>query len=203
MLLLSAIVLGVVFSLITGGRIERLSDLHLRYWALLLCALFVQVLLFSTALASAPFVIQYGGILYTLTLLAALAVILLNSNIRGAKLLALGTALNTLVIVANGGQMPVDISQLRQAVGVQPAVEYRESFINTAPMTAETRLPFLGDILLTPDWLPIRNVLSVGDMAIAGGVIVLLFAAMRPGPRREHGITEDHPLPTASGISGE
>jgi len=41
-------------------------------------------------------------------------------------------------------------------------------------------LPWLADVLPQPAWLPRPNVVSVGDILLAGGVAAWAFGAMAP-----------------------
>lgn len=184
MLLLSALVIGIVAGLAMRGSLWNLTNLRLRHWPLLLAALLTQVAIFSSPLASSPLVLGYGGLVYSLTLIAVLVVLSRNLHIQGMRLLLLGAALNTLVIVCNGGQMPVDQAKLAAALGQSQSTETTEPFINTAPMSGSARLAFLADVIETPDFLPVRNVLSIGDVLIAAGAALLIALAMRtPTPR--------------------
>ena len=46
-------------------------------------------------------------------------------------------------------------------------------------MVQEPILPWLGDIMATPAWLPFRNVISIGDIVVLVGAAVLLHVACR------------------------
>jgi hypothetical protein len=50
-----------------------------------------------------------------------------------------------------------------------------------APLTDQTRLPWLADIIPEPEWLPLKNVVSVGDLLLSVGTAWALVAR---GPRR-------------------
>jgi hypothetical protein len=49
-------------------------------------------------------------------------------------------------------------------------------FINSTAVD-DARLGFLGDVLATPDGLPLQNVYSVGDVVIVLGLLVVVHAA--------------------------
>jgi hypothetical protein len=106
---------------------------------------------------------------------AVLAAVLRNAGQPWFRLVALGAALNLLVMVANGGVMPVDPAAFASAgLATAPA----GTFSNTAPMSAAS-LWFLGDIWATPAWLPFANVISIGDVLIGSGVAAWVVAVMR------------------------
>ena len=83
-----------------------------------------------------------------------------------------GGALNALVIVANGGVMPADPSVAHAAANHAAPGE----FINSAG-DAAARLGFLGDVLATPDGLPLQNVYSPGDLVLIAGLLIVVHAA--------------------------
>ena len=75
------------------------------------------------------------------------------------------------LIVANGGLMPVRASAL-QAAGTEYDVH------QNSIQLAEPRLgPFI-DRWAAPDWLPLANVFSVGDVVIALGAFVIVLSGM-------------------------
>jgi hypothetical protein len=49
-------------------------------------------------------------------------------------------------------------------------------------MSSDSRLPWLGDILPLPSWLPRANVLSIGDVVLALGVGGWIFASVMRSP---------------------
>jgi hypothetical protein len=48
---------------------------------------------------------------------------------------------------------------------------------NVRPMTPETRLAWLGDIIPQPEWLPLANVVSIGDLLLSAGIAWWAFLA--------------------------
>ena len=80
-------------------------------------------------------------------------------------LVALGAALNLLVISVNGGVMPASPSALAGA-----GLPVNEPGFQNSTALAEPRLAFLGDVFSLPVSWPLSNVFSVGDVLIALGV---------------------------------
>jgi hypothetical protein len=100
------------------------------------------------------------------------------ANLRhvGMGVALVGLSLNTLVILVNGG-MPVRPGAVA-AVGLDPAQ------LDAADLGAkrhlegpDDQLAFLGDVL---PLRPLREVVSVGDVVLAGGVAIVLFRLLRP-----------------------
>ena len=177
MFVLYALVVGVLVGLLTGGRLERLDDLRLRWVPLALVGLGVQLVLFLGPVGDA--VGALGPAIYLASTAAVLAFVLRNLRITGLPIVAAGAALNLLAIVANGGVMPTTAAAMT-AAGLDPT----EGFSNSAIVAAPALAP-LTDILALPAWLPLANVFSIGDLLIGIGVAVAIAAAMRrPVPGR-------------------
>jgi hypothetical protein len=175
-----AVLLGVVF----GGAFSRWSAVRVRWAPLAATCLFAQVALFTPPLDTLPAIMASGPWLYLLTLAGVLAVLLANARLANASLLpltlaALGVALNVVVIVANGGYMPRS-DDAAAALGMLPTAQLRgERLVNVASIGDQTRLAWLGDVIAQPRWLPLANVVSVGDLLLAGGLAWWAFVVTR------------------------
>lgn len=109
-------------------------------------------------------------LLYLAAIAAVGVVAVINRRLPGALAIAVGTGLNVAVIALNGG-MPVDADVARDA----DALAFAGDRLHIA-LTAETRLPFLADIM---PFRIFRNVYSLGDLVIAAGAFWLPFAWLR------------------------
>jgi|DewCreStandDraft_1066081.scaffolds.fasta_scaffold00172_9 hypothetical protein len=117
--------------------------------------------------------VAWGSALYILSFLLAGLFIWYNRRTAGFELLGLGLFLNALVIVANGGHMPVDPGAMA-AAGILHILERELAaglWSTFTLRTPQTPLWFLGDIILFP--IPFREpvIISVGDIAIALGLL--------------------------------
>jgi hypothetical protein len=113
------------------------------------------------------------------------------------RLAALGVSLNLLVVIANGGYMPraeeagtqADAALMGASTPPGP-----QRLINITPLTPESRLAWLGDVLPQPAWFPMRNVMSIGDLLLSAGVAWCAFLATgaqaRPVRRQRRGDAE-------------
>ena len=98
--------------------------------------------------------------------------LLMNVRLRGTALIAAGLVSNVVAILANGGLMPVRGAAL-EAAGTDYEVH------NNSIRLAEPHLAALVDRWAAPEWLPLANVYSIGDILIGLGMVVVIVAAMR------------------------
>ncbi len=169
---------SIVIALARGGSLGSLTTLQTRHLWLFFIPLALQLIAFSPLGAFPEFGLPLVKILYLVSMAIAALALALNRHLPGLLWLAAGLTMNFLVIGLNGGLMPVSAAA-RQIAGM-PALTGPN--LNVIPMTAETVLPWLGDILPLPSWVPFANVFSPGDVLIAvGGVIFTQKALVPPG----------------------
>jgi hypothetical protein len=183
-----ALLLGtaaVVVGLARGGSLESLASTPLRWLGLLFGGLALQV---AAALWSPWWLTpQWALLVVVLSNLAILLFIAANRRLPGMLIADLGVALNLLVIVVNGA-MPVSAVAARQA-GIETVPS--PVALKHERMTDATALPWLGDIVPLP---VVGEVLSIGDVLLAGGIARLVYA-------RTTG-ADDGKAPTPSRTSG-
>jgi hypothetical protein len=168
-LLLVVIALCLASVPLVGGNLMRLGELELRLPGLALGAIALQVLIVSVAprgLAGLHEVVHMASY----ALLGAFG--WANRRVVGVPVVLAGGALNVAAIVANGGVMPTDPAVAAVAANHAAPGE----FLNSVPV-ADARLGFLGDVLATPDSLPLHNVYSPGDVVIVLGLLIVVHAA--------------------------
>lgn len=181
MLLIWAIPLGILIGYLRGGRLGNLGKIELKGAWLILIALLIQLLIFP--LGQRQPLITVGTEYFHL---ASYALLLLFAalNRREWGILAMGTgmALNLLVIGLNRGYMPTSPAALLAAGRVRVAEQLQQigHYGNNTVQTASTRLAGLSDRFHAPDWLPLANVFSAGDVLLAVGLIWFLQEKMRP-----------------------
>jgi MFS family permease len=178
-MLIGGIALGLVLGLVAGGDLLNLGSVRLRSLGLLILAVFVR---FGTELALNTGVPIIEAL--RLPLLAGGFVLLLfalwpNRGYPGISLAFIGVLLNAVVIIVNGGYMPIWVTSLEIA-GLTPAdVTSSLHYVLPAPLDANFLLhlgPF-ADVIPIP--LPIiQNVASIGDMFLTFGLGFFLFAAV-------------------------
>ena len=178
MLLLAAVFFSVVAVRPAGGSLPALGRVRLRYAPALFPALALQIVIISVVPGGSPWLHR---VLYIASYALAGLFLVANRRVAGLRILALGTTLNLIAILANNGVMPAS----RHALRIAGTLTNSTGFLNSAAVP-HPRLLFLGDILPVPHAVPFANVYSIGDVCIAIGVAIAIhgLAGSRLVPRR-------------------
>jgi hypothetical protein len=150
-----ALLVGVVAGLVGGGRLTNLGLRTFRAWPLLAAGIVLQAVPGATALA--------------LSYLCLLAFALANLRLAGMGVLAVGLALNALVVVVNGG-MPV-----HHGAPTLSGKHHAERPDDTLTVL-DDRIPVD----------PLGEVLSFGDLVLAVGLAVTAASLVRRPPEGRH-----------------
>jgi DHA3 family macrolide efflux protein-like MFS transporter len=177
-MLIGGILLGLVLGLLAGGRLRNLAEIRLRWAGLLVAAVVIR---FGTeaALGAGIDIVESLRLPLLVTAFAVLLIALwVNRNYPGLSLAFLGVLSNGLVILVNGGYMPIWEPALA-AAGLTPD-DVTRSFhvvVNGGASDFLGRLLILGDVIPVP--IPfIRNVYSLGDLFLTLGLAFFLFAGV-------------------------
>lgn len=208
MVLLLAIAISLLIGFLSGGTLKNISGLRIRYLPLLIAALLVQVAIFSSILGTRDFIYDYGPYIYIGTLAMSLFVMLMNMQIPGMPVIALGAFLNAVVITANGGYMPSPRSALIEAdrlqhvqVDEQKKADNEWVLSNSTVADDDTRLRFLGDVIPIPDSVPFANVISIGDIILAIGAGIAIVGVMHRRPDEHEPVSESVSQPVSESDS--
>lgn len=188
--LLLPVLLAVLVALALGGSLGGWARLRVRGWPAAVGSFATLLVLYNPPVNGFDWAIHWGPLIWVACELIVLAVLLHNalapSRSRVAWLVAgLGVGLNTLTIVANGGYMPVSAAAPAWITEQAQPRDGRRRLHNTTPMTSQTRLSWLGDVILQPDWFPPRpNVVSVGDVLLSVGLAGWAFQTTLADRRR-------------------
>lgn len=174
---------AVLVGYLTGGRLSGLLKLRLRWLLLLYIAVAVQIVEFYVP-AAHDAALHGLGRPFT-AVIFGLVIAWLLINFRGAArgpriafgLVASGLVLNGVCILVNG-RMPFWLPAAR-AARLPERLLSENSHVKNAVAGAHTKLAFLGDIIPAPG---LAKVFSIGDLAIAAGIVVLVVTGMRLSP---------------------
>jgi hypothetical protein len=178
-MLVEAVGSAIITAKLQGGKISKLQDIEINKWWLITSAALIE---FSASTIRAReieplwrWIDQYVLIIQVFSYTLIIISLLCNIKNRGVKGIVIGVLLNLLVIIANGGRMPVDIS------GFDPVIYSNtiEILIAGRDLTHEvvsetTNLYFLADIIHLKRPYPLPKSLSVGDLFIMAGIFMYI-----------------------------
>ena len=180
MILVLAIAAGWLSGLVRSRIIRkpyRVPELS-RIW-LVLVAVFPQLLIFHIPYTAGWFSTPWASAVLVISQLVLLCFVWFNRDLIGFRILGLGLILNLVVILLNGGLMPL---APETAQAIFPETPLSAWQIGSRPGRSknvilrfeDTRLAWLSDAVLLPEWFPWIRALSPGDLLIALGVFWLL-----------------------------
>jgi hypothetical protein len=171
-----AIVGGVALLpvLATGGSFRQLLRLPIQSIWMVVVALAIQILIALVDIPSDRLDdLGYGLVMASYAFLLAFCFV--NLRISMMWVIALGIGLNALVIGLNQG-MPTRDREVTTRSG-RTIEEPIERTAKHRPESDGDLLPFLGDRLEVPE--PVDEVVSLGDVVIALGVVLLCYRGSR------------------------
>ena len=183
MILLSAVALGAL----TGWGVARWQGRHwqpagFRFSGLLFIGFVPQWLAFYFEPTRRLLPDQTASACLILSQILLIAFAVLNFNRAGMQLLLLGLICNFLVIVMNGGFMPLVAESAARVLPPETinSIGYGERISHASKDVLMSEgniiLPWLADRFMTPKFLPFRFIFSLGDVWIAlGAFLVLAF----------------------------
>jgi len=182
MILLLAIIIGLLATIIRARLMNRTLKLPPFNWEwLVFISVIPQVLAFfvpSVGRLIPEYTIPFVQVL---SMAGLLVFTIVNINTSGFWALGLGLLSNFMVIILNGGWMPIQPETLKKMVPTQP-IEFWEvgSRLGLTKdrilLPEDTVLVYLSDIFTMPNWIPYKVAFSIGDILISIGVVTLLWS---------------------------
>ena len=175
--MLGALIGGVALGFARRGTLTNLAYVRLVSPWLVWVGLGIQIVAFSPLGAGWPTWSGSVAHIGSYGLLALFAWV--NRQAPGLRLFALGMATNVLVIVSNGGYMPISENALRRA-GLEDVLAQLqvETVNNSVLMGSGTRVKWLGDVMAVPKGVPLANVFSLGDVLMGLALLILISQSM-------------------------
>jgi hypothetical protein len=177
--LVIAVLVGLLVGFARRGSLANLSKAKLRAVPLVFIGVLLQV---GSTLAERQNLSWLPLALVLVSFACVFAFAALNWHLSGMTLVAIGALMNFVVISVNGG-MPVSLDALAEAGLGNPFTGNGVTKGAHHALTASSRLTFLADKI------PLKigsNVVSIGDIVIWAGLLVIVQQLMvgRPGRRR-------------------
>jgi hypothetical protein len=174
----ATIALAIIVVVATKGSFERLSRLKFRMLWLLMLGLAVQIVL-EVVKFPKDRIENLGFALLLLSYVAILSFCFVNRSVRGMTLIAIGVALNVLVIALNQGMPTKDDVHERNGKEVHVPIEQT---VKHRPEEDDDLLVFLGDVITAPGFP--NQQFSIGDIVMGLGIVDLCFEGSRVPRRR-------------------
>lgn len=163
---LEVIVFSFLVALLRGGRLKQ--DLGLKWMWLAPFAFVIQLV---NRMMPPVFHLPINALSYACLLYFSW----LNLRNQGIRFILIGMLLNGLVILANGGRIPVDL-EAAQKIGVDVGDFQSQIMAKHEPLRPGSYLAFLGDVI--PVKYPIARMISLGDIFAVCGAFLLVQDVM-------------------------
>lgn len=172
MFLTLAVLLAVLVGLARGGKWSNLGTFKFKKTWLVVIALAMQFLVFNSIWDKHIGAGILTNLIYGCSIILVILFVLVNSEVRGLRLLGAGVLLNSLAIAANGGSMPSSLEALKKILPAEKIEQLSNGMAsyNVILISESTRLRYLCDIFYVPG----VNVYSIGDGFIAVGAFLAI-----------------------------
>jgi hypothetical protein len=151
-------------------------------WAWLVLAAFIpQFVAFVLPATRASFPATWIPLVLVCSQALLLIFALVNFRRPGFWLLGLGLILNLVVILLNGGMMPISPETIQHlypdaSIGAWSVGQRLGVGKDIVLQVADTRLWLLSDRFILPGWIPYKVAFSLGDVLISIGAFWLLLS---------------------------
>jgi len=179
MLYVYIIIISIIIGLLRNGKLSSLSQISLKRIELIVFACLIQGGLIFLGSRKVKFVLDYSSYMIIFSYIVLLFAVWYNKELKGINFIALGIIFNFIVIVANGGHMPVLLSSLYKVELNDFALVLKEgTYVTHTLITEKTLFGFLADVIPLSPLFPDPSVVSVGDFLMLYGVFSFIQNAM-------------------------
>lgn len=168
---------ALLIVVVTLGSFHQLARMPFQSFWILFAALAIQVALeYVHVPKDRVDTVGFGFLMTSYALILGFCFV--NLRMRGMAIVAIGIAMNTLVIGLNQGMPTKDPGRVNAQSEVVPAITTE---VKHRPEQSDDLLPFLGDIIVLRS---IKEVISFGDLVLAVGLCDVVFWGSRKRRRR-------------------
>jgi len=155
MLYVYIIIISIIIGLLRNGKLSSLSQISLKRIELIVLACLIQGGIIFLGSKKSKFVLDYSSYMIIFSYIVLLLAVWYNKELKGMNFITLGIIFNFMVIVANGGHMPVLLSSLYKAGLDDFALVLKEgTYVTHALITEKTLFRFLADVIPLSPPLP-------------------------------------------------
>jgi len=179
MLYVYIIIISIIIGLLRNGKLSSLSQISLKRIELIVLACLIQGGIIFLGSKEIKFVLDYSPYMIIFSYIVLLSAVWYNKKLKGMKIIALGIIFNFIVIVVNGGHMPVLLSSLYKAGLDDFALVLKEgTYVTHTLITEKTLFRFLADVIPLSPPFPDPSVVSMGDFLMFYGVFSFIQNVM-------------------------
>jgi hypothetical protein len=181
---------GIIISFIVGffrkGNLRALSQLKLKWGWVFPLLLTIQIIVFAFQ-NKINYLGQVSGYIYIAVYVLGLIFLFINRKNPGFIIILIGVFLNFIVMVINGGRMPVSIEAASVLEPGYVEALKQSLYAKHQMLTNSTKLGFLGDIIPLSKPYPRTQIISIGDVIMNIGVFVFIQFLMLNHPAAKKG----------------
>jgi hypothetical protein len=171
------IIISFIIGLLRGGNLKGIADLKLKFGWIFPILLAIQFAIYFTQ-GHIGFIASISNYIFIFVYIIGLFFLWMNRSYRGIPLIFIGVLLNFVVMLVNGGRMPVSLEAAATLDPIYVEAIKNGLYAKHSLLTGETHLAFLGDIIpLTPPY-PREQVISIGDIIMNIGVYFFIQQIM-------------------------
>lgn len=175
---LEAILLGLFIGFIRNGSLQNFINAKFKGWFLMPIAFILFLMPYFSMIFD--FQMSNENLYPFLAIVVCVLILLMNFEKRGMKLILLGTLFNLIIMSINHFQMPIVYDQA-SAEGLETFSNSvkQGDIINYIAVSSENVINvILGKHVLLPESYPLNRILSLGDLVISFGIILLIQEEM-------------------------
>lgn len=174
-MLVESVGASLVVGKIRGGSFSNIKDAQLEKWYFFVSAFAVEFSAIFMASRNVSFFRENILYIHALSYILLFIGIYHNRSQTAFRIIFVGVFLNFVVIMANGGQMPVSGEAMVSIGLVDNMLSIKNGEVITHTLINDrTALRFLGDIFVLPKPYPRPKIFSIGDIIMALGIFVYI-----------------------------
>ncbi|WP_407270529.1 DUF5317 domain-containing protein [Radiobacillus sp. PE A8.2] len=172
-MVIDGIIISFIVGLLRKGKLDWLSKPLFKWGWIFPVLLLVQVTVFYLQ-NSVQFIASISNYVFMAVYIIGLFFLWINRDHLGLNIIMAGVFLNFLVMIVNGGRMPVseEASIILDPVYIDTIKQ--GLYAKHALITESTNLAFLGDIIPITDPYPKSQVISIGDVIMNIGIFIYI-----------------------------
>lgn len=178
-MLVESLAASLILGKIRGGKFINIGKEEIKGWYLIVSSFVLEYGAVFFAGKGSDFVKTNIFYIHSFSYLLLLIGVIMNIKKISFQIMTVGVLLNLIVILSNGGQMPVSIWAMEKA-GLLRNIDriYNRADIVHCFMEPTTKLWFLGDVFPIGRSGFFSYVVSIGDIIMSLGVFVYIQRLM-------------------------